>query len=188
MNKKELREHCRNIIKATPQEKFALWGKKMLLQILQTEHWKAASTVFIYVSLPSEADTSKIILEALKGGKRLCVPKITGNGTMEAVQIESIAQLQKGKFGILEPIDGCKIIQKNEIDLAIMPCMAADENGNRLGKGGGFYDRFCENFSQNALILCPEALLFKEIPTESWDSAADVVTEDRILKKKSAKK
>lgn len=160
----------------------------MLMQILQAEHWKAANTVFIYVSMPSEADTSKFILEALNGGKRLCVPKITGDGAMEAVQIESIAQLQKGKFGISEPIDGCKIIQKSEIDLAIMPCMAADENGNRLGKGGGYYDRFCEGFNQKALILCPEALLFKAIPTESWDLAADVVTEDRILRKKSAKK
>lgn len=184
MNKNELRVFCRKLIKATPQEKFALWGEKMLLQILQTEHWKAASTVFIYVSLPSEADTSKFILKALKGGKRLCVPKITGDGTMEAVQIESIAQLQKGKFGIPEPIDGCKIIHKSEIDLAIMPCMAADENGNRLGKGGGYYDRFCEDFNGSRIILCPEILLFEPgvIPTDPWDITATIITEKRTLK------
>ncbi len=184
MNKNELRVFCRKLIKTTPQEKFTLWGEKMLLQILQTEHWKAANTVFIYVSLPSEADTSKFISEALKDSKRLCVPKITGNGTMEAVQIESTAQLQKGKFGIPEPIDGCEIIPKYEIDLAIMPCMAADENGNRLGKGGGYYDRFCKDFNGSRIILCPEILLFEPgvIPTDPWDAAATIITEKRTLK------
>lgn len=155
----------------------------MFLQISQTEQWKAAKTVFVYVSMPNEPDTSPFIAAALAEKKVLCVPKITGDGTMETVQIKSTAQLQKGKFGIPEPIDGCKIIPKSEIDLAIMPCMAADENGNRLGKGGGYYDRFCENFNQNTLILCPESQLFKSIPTDPWDTRADIVTEKRIVRK-----
>lgn len=184
MDKKELREHCRRIIKATPQEQFKLWGEKMLLQISQTEQWKTAKTVFVYVSMPNEADTSCFISAALAENKVLCVPKITGEGTMEAVQIESTAHLQNGKFGIPEPIDGCKVIAKSEIDLVIMPCMAADENGNRLGKGGGYYDRFCEGFGGESFILCPEVLLFKSIPTDPWDIKSDIVTEKRVVRKR----
>ncbi len=184
MNKAELRKKCREIINGTPPEKFSGWGKKIYSLVSETYEWKRAETVFVFVSMEREADTAPLIAAALQNGKRLCVPKITGDGKMEAVEIKNISELKCGKFGILEPAEGCTSVEKSGIDLIVMPCLAADEKGNRLGRGGGYYDRFCEEVSSNKIIICPEMLLMKcgEIPTEEHDVSADIIaTERRII-------
>lgn len=149
------------------------------------EEWKNAQTVFIYVSLTTEADTKGLLKNALDSGKRVCMPKIIGRGVMKAVEIKSLSDLKSGMFGILEPDDGCRTVDTDEIDLIILPCFAAGEDGARLGKGGGYYDRFCAHSEAPRFALCPETFLFgrDEIPTEKWDVKADfVVTEKRIIK------
>lgn len=187
MDKKELRSACLEKIKITPPENFREWGAEVCDIVTKTEQWKNAETVFIFVSMQTETDTSELIKNALNTGKRLCVPKIVGDGIMEAVEIKNQAQLISGKFGISEPTEECPSVAKNEIDLVLLPCLAADENGRRLGRGGGYYDRFCEDCGGVKLVLCPELLLLKdgEIPTEKWDITADgVVTEKRFLSAK----
>ena len=187
MDKKELRSACLEKIKITPPEKFREWGEEICDIVTKTEQWKNAETVFIFVSMQTETDTSELIQNALNTGKRLCVPKIIEDGIMEAVEIKNQAQLRSGKFGIYEPDDTSPSVAKNEIDLVLLPCLAADENGRRLGRGGGYYDRFCEDYTGDKIIVCPEMLLFKngEIPTEKWDITADgVVTEKRFLSAK----
>jgi 5-formyltetrahydrofolate cyclo-ligase len=190
MDKKELRSYCRNIIKCISPVQFQNWGKAAYSLVSETEMWKNAKTVFVYVSLPTEIDTSPFINGALMLGKRLCVPKITGNGTMTAVEITDISQLRKGTFGISEPTEDCLPICKNEIDLILLPCLAADINGCRLGKGGGYYDRFCADFNGKKIIICPEALLLEKgkIPVEAWDIIIDsIVTEKRFIDCKQVK-
>ena len=187
MDKKELRSVCLGKIKNTSPEKFREWGVEVCNIVMKTEQWKKAETVFVFVSMPTETYTSELIEKALNTGKRLCVPKIVGDGIMEAVEIKNQAQLRSGKFGISEPTEECPSVAKNEIDLVLLPCLAADENGRRLGRGGGYYDRFCEDYTGDKIIVCPEMLLFKngEIPTEKWDITADgVLTEKRFISAK----
>ncbi|HAS38408.1 MAG TPA: 5-formyltetrahydrofolate cyclo-ligase [Ruminococcaceae bacterium] len=187
MDKTELRNFCRRKIKNTSPKDFTEWGKMIFDLIVETDEWKTAETVFAFVSLPDEIDTRYLIESALKS-KRLCVPKITGNGTMEAVEIKNSDDLETGRFGIPEPKDYCPTVPKKDIDLIIMPCFAADGDGHRLGKGGGFYDRFCENLGCPKIVACPEMLLFEkgEIPTEKWDVGADyVATENQIIEVKT---
>ena len=185
MNKTELRKLCKEKINNNPPGKFMEWGEKVFDLILKTDDWTNAGTVFVFVSMKNEIDTYPLLKNALKIGKRLCVPKITGDGTMNAVEIKDLSELESGKFGIPEPLECCPIVKKDKIDLILLPCLAADEQGNRLGKGGGFYDRFCEKISCKKIILCPESLLTesKIIPTEAHDVTADAVaTETRIIK------
>lgn len=185
MNKTELRKLCKEKIDNIPPEGFTELGEKISDLILKIDAWTNACTVFVFVSMKNEIDTSPLLKNALKVGKRLCVPKITGDGTMDAVEINNLSELESGKFGISEPIEGCPSVKKDKIDLVLLPCLAADEQGNRLGKGGGFYDRFCEKISCKKIILCPELLLMKSetIPTEAHDITADTVaTETRIIK------
>lgn len=185
MNKIELRKKCREIIGSTPPEKFIDWGEKISAVVLASDEWKNAETVFIFVSTKNEPDTKLLLINALKEGKRLCVPRITGDGTMDAVEIKNFSALENGKFGILEPNEDCKAVEKSEIDLILLPCFAADESGNRLGKGGGFYDRFCEETDCKKIIICPEIFLMKsgKIPTEAHDVAAEnVATEKRFIR------
>ena len=104
---------------------------------------------------------------------------------MEAVEIKNFSALKTGKFGIPEPVDGCNAVEKSEIDLILLPCFAADESGKRLGKGGGFYDRFCEGTDCGKIIICPELFLMKQgvIPTEEHDVAAEnVATEKKFIR------
>ena len=185
MDKKELRSVCLEKIKNTSPEKFREWGARVSDIVTKTEQWKKADTVFVFVSMPTETDTSGLIGKALSSGKRLCVPKIVGDGIMEAVEIKNFSALKTGKFGIPEPVDGCNAVEKSEIDLILLPCFAADESGNRLGKGGGFYDRFCEGTDCGKIIICPELFLMKQgvIPTEEHDVAADnVATEKKFIR------
>lgn len=187
MDKTELRKFCRRKIKNTPPKDFTEWGEMISTLIIGTEEWKTAETVFVFVSLPDEIDTRRLLKTALES-KRLCVPKITGNGTMEAVEIKNSDDLETGRFGIPEPKDYCPTVPKKDIDLIIMPCFAADGGGHRLGKGGGFYDRFCKNLNCPKIVACPEMLLLKngEIPTEKWDVGADyVATENQIIEVKT---
>lgn len=184
MNKNELRKRCKEIINKTPPVLFKEWGESVCSTVSRLEEWERADTVFVFVSLENEVDTMPLILDALQSGKRLCVPKITGKGTMDAVEIKNISELKRGSFGIFEPLEGCRRTEKNEIKLAILPCLACDENGNRLGRGGGFYDRFCEKLFCIKIAVCPESLLAKggEIPTEAHDASVDkIVTEKRII-------
>lgn len=185
MNKLELRKKCRDIINNTPPEKLKKWGKEISSVVLNSDEWKNAEVVFVFVSLKNEIDTSTLLLGALGSGKRLCVPRITGDGVMEAVEIKKLSELKSGKFGIPEPIQGCPSVNKEQIDLILLPCLAADESGSRLGKGGGFYDRFCEKTDCRKIILCPEALMMKngEIIMQKHDVAADAVaTQTRMIK------
>lgn len=187
MDKTELRKFCRRKIKNTPPKNFTEWGKMISELIVRTDEWKTAETVFVFVSLPDEIDTRPLLESALKS-KRLCVPKITGDGTMEAVEIKDSDDLETGRFGIPEPKDYCPTVSKKDIDLIIMPCFAADEKGHRLGKGGGFYDRFCGDSDCPKIIACPEMLLLENgiIPTEKWDVGADyVATENQIIEVKA---
>lgn len=184
MDKSNLRRMCKEKISNTPPRFFKEWGKRISELIFETDDWKNAETVFVFVSMKNEIDTSPLLKNALKNGKQLCVPRITGDGTMDAVEIKKLSELKIGKFGILEPIADCPTVKQEEIDIVLLPCLAADEQGNRLGKGGGFYDRFCEKICCKKIILCPELLLNNEIiPTDAHDVAADaVVTETKIIK------
>ena len=185
MNKTELRKKCRQIINSIPSENFSEWGKKICSLVSETDEWKRAKTIFVFVSMRGEADTAPLIADALQNGKRLCVPRITGDGTMDAVEIKNPSELKSGKFGIPEPVEHCSRVDKSEIDLIVMPCLAADESGNRLGKGGGFYDRFCEETKCVKITVCPELFLMESgaIPTEEYDVVTEnVVTEKRIIR------
>lgn len=186
MDRKEaIRAICRERIKNLSLQSFEKWGAEMGSLVCASEEWKNAGTVFVYASLPTEADTMPLLKNAFDSGKRVCVPKIVGRGVMNAVEIKSLSELKKGTFGIFEPDDDCPVAKADEIDLVILPCFAAGEDGTRLGKGGGYYDRFCARGKATRFALCPEAFIFGDgvIPTEEWDIKADfVVTEKRIIK------
>ena len=120
-------------------------------------------------------------------GKRLCVPRcLPGNdGRMELVEITSLNDLQPGRYGILEPCGGRTIAALEPGALALIPCLAVDKQGVRLGRGAGYYDRFLTRFGQTGpkLLLCPEALVFPALPTDEWDvpfTPGEILTENGV--------
>jgi len=127
-----------------------------------------AKTVFCYISAHGEVDTYNLIKELLKT-KRVVVPYCVDNdGNMIASEIASLDDLQDGRFGIPEPVSP-KEFPKSEIDFVIVPGIAFDEEGYRLGYGKGYYDRFLSDISPYKLGVCQEKFFFKALPHSEYD-------------------
>lgn len=176
--KSRLRRELLAARKALPEEYRRKAGASIAAQLLASLSYASARTVFVYVSMPGEPDTSRLIRQALAEGKRVYVPKCTG-GEMLAVRIESPADLLPGTMGIPEPQDTEDTKTAGELDLIIVPCVAAAEDGRRLGHGGGYYDRFLAGGSDNAVCLCFRRMLCEAIPSEKTDVRIPrILTED----------
>lgn len=143
-------------------------GESIQAKLLSSEFYASAESIFVYVSMPEEPSTRRIIADALAKGKRVYVPKCAGK-TMLAVRILGMDELIPGKLGIPEPVMTDETKTAAEIDLIITPCVAASEDGRRLGHGGGYYDRFLQQDRENTVCLCFRKLLCDDIPTDEND-------------------
>lgn len=148
---------------------------KIFEQIIDTDAYQNAQTIFCFVSTKDEINTHPILKHALTNGKCVTVPKCIGNGTMHAYQIQSFSDLESGKYGILEPKKYCSKIEPNNIDLAIIPCLSCNSKGYRIGYGGGFYDRYIHNETFIKLTICYEQLMREDIPFEDFDEKVDMI-------------
>ena len=167
--KKELRTKVKKKISKLSRRETEESDKKILHQIKSLAEYKNADTIFCYVSTEKEINTIPLLQEILDSGKRLGVPKCTGKGIMDAYEIQNLEQLKIGSYGILEPGEECDIIlDPTEIQFAIIPCISCNRKGERLGHGGGYYDRYLEKMPEDCekAILCRESLMCDEIPTE----------------------
>ena len=142
-------------------------------KVLSDKNVLDAETIFCYISMPGEADTSDIISEALRLGKKVCIPKISGPGQMKAVQIQEDSVLKPGPYGIPEPEDGRPEVNKADIGLAIVPCLGASADGSRLGHGGGYYDRYLQDCNAVKLCLCFRERMLDGIPMDKFDIKMD---------------
>jgi 5-formyltetrahydrofolate cyclo-ligase len=143
--------------------------------------YQDAGTVFCFVGTAHEIDTRPILEDALAAGKRLCVPLCVGKGTMETRQLTSLGQLTSGAYGILEPPADAPAVKLDEIDLAVLPCLTCNHQGQRLGQGGGYYDRFLAHYRGGTVLLCREKLIREEIPVEPHDYPIPWVLTERGL-------
>ena len=131
-----------------------------------------AKTVFCYISAHGEVETHSLIEELLKE-KTVAVPYcVDSNGHMIASKITSLDELKDGKFGIPEPILP-KEFPKTEIDFVIVPGVAFDKDGYRLGYGKGYYDRFLCDISPYKLGVCREEFYLEKLPHGQHDIKMD---------------
>lgn len=152
-------------------------------RVLAEPAFVRAKTVFCYCSTAEEIDTRPILRAALEMGKRLCVPRTKGKGEMDACCIDSLSRLRPAAYGIEEPDAGCPVLPPAQIDLCIIPCLAADRHGFRLGYGGGYYDRFLPQTTALRLVLCAQERLLPRIPSQEHDIACDIIlTESQVIR------
>ena len=149
--------------------------KSLFLSHLEScNEFKEAETVFCYVSAGSEVNTHEFIKEILPL-KRVVVPYCTDKcGNMIAVEIKSFDELEEGLFGIPEPINP-KEFSKEEIDFAVVPAIAFDKEGYRLGYGKGYYDRFLSDINPFKLGVCKDELFIETLPHDEYDVKMDKV-------------
>ena len=161
-------------------------SKEITRSLLGTDEFKAASTIMCYLSLGQEVDTKMIIDECLKEKKTVLIPIILKNddGTsyMEASQLlDPESDLAPGTMGILEPKSrSIRIRDPKIIDLVIVPGLAFDKKGNRLGYGAGYYDYFLERVREDCkqIALAFSFQLIDNLPTQEHDKKiGNIITE-----------
>ena len=147
---------------------------KICFRLLALPQLHAAKTILSYRALDDEVD-----LGAVEGKlkARIAYPLCLGQGVMEA-RIP-LGPMKPGPYGIWEPDpEASLLLSPEEIDLVLLPCVAFDRCGHRLGHGAGYYDRFLRRHGCTTLCLCHEALLTDEIPMDEHDVWMDcIVTE-----------
>ena len=155
----------------------------ILLQRFLELPWAAeANTLLLFYGVGTEPDTGHLIVELWRLGKRVCLPKCLPDRAMEARLVRSGDDLRPGVFGIPEPLDTCPVVGKGEIDLILVPALCYDLSCQRLGQGGGYYDRYLADYGGRTVGLCRERLLQEKLPVEAHDRAVDLVlTEKRRL-------
>ena len=156
---------------------------KIAEKVFALKEYDEAKVIFIYAGTSNEVDTSIIIKEALSGGKRVALPKIISFGIMEAWEIRSMEDTLPEKHGILEPGPGSRKIPPEDIDLALIPCLAFRKDGYRIGYGGGFYDRFLPKGRFHKVIIAFDKMRCDDLPTDDQDQKADAVLTERTYYK-----
>lgn len=151
--------------------------------LFSLDEYKKARLLFVYVSLKNEVDTYKIIEDALKCGKRVAVPRcIEGRPQIEFYFIHGKGDLALGSYGILEPPPRTERLCTSKTGLCLLPGLAFDRGGMRLGYGKGYYDRFLQKFEGDTVGLCFSGILSeKPLPKGHFDVPADIVVTDKEI-------
>lgn len=166
-----------------------LVDRRITERLCSLPEYRDANVLFAYLSFGSEVSTRAIIQEAWRAGKKVALPRcVPGTRRMEWYEVQSLDGLLKSPLGVEEPnpdsalrIDASSV---GEAAFALIPALAYDLNGYRLGYGGGYYDVFLESFAGMSAGLCREAFLFDDLGdmVESHDRPVDiVVTDERAL-------
>lgn len=147
-------------------------------RLLISPEYRAADTILVYAARPFEIATSMIIYAALANHKNVGLPVCFEQGEMIFRRITDVSDIAPGRFGILEPKAACEKIVPDERTLCICPALSCDMRGNRLGFGGGYYDRYLAAFPGKKAALCYADSLIPMIQDEPFDIKMDVIHTD----------
>lgn len=183
MNKSELRRFYRSVRKTVSADEKAVFDKRIFTRLINSALYRNSGRILIYVSVNDEACTSDIISYALNDGKIVAVPHCDGN-KMDFLIINSPEDLSDGEFGIptANP-EKCIPVTDFRDTLCIVPGLSFDISGNRLGYGGGFYDRFLVNKDIVTVGITYERCIINSLPNEKHDVGINYLLTEKMLKK-----
>ena len=181
MIRTEARERLRGMDPAWRQE----LGARIADRVWSLPEVRDSKVILLYASLPTEVPTDEIAAEAWKRGIEVTYPRCLPPDSLSLHRVGDFAELEgAGSFGIREPAPTCRLTNLEEIDVAVLPGLAWDRSGTRLGRGAGYYDRLLaeRRFRAHRLGLFFALQEFPSIPADEWDQKLDaVVTEREIL-------
>lgn len=174
-----LKSQLRKLIKARKrqfkEEDFRELSLSVMERLKGNAVFKNAETILMYYSLADEVDTHGIIDMLAENGKTVLLPAVLDDGNMEIRRYAGPGSLKHGSFSIMEPT-GEAFEEYEAIDVAIIPGVGFDMNGNRLGRGKGYYDRFLARIPHAYKIgICFDFQKLAEVPVEDTDIRMDEV-------------
>lgn len=174
MNKQELRKAVREKKRAMTPQEIEKRSQLLLQQFVQTEAYQKAAAIYGYLPYNQEVRTVPILQRAIEDGKKVAVPKVYGD-EMRFVYLDDLTQVAAGYAGIPEPIADAPVAE-DKTALVLMPGLAFDMEGHRIGYGGGFYDKFLSNEPEHPTVaLCYDFQVFPKLDTEEFDIPVDLV-------------
>lgn len=175
----EAKRALRNAVKAKtdefPQSYIDKSNESIRDKFLGSPMYADAKRIFAYYSVGREVDTVGIIERALSDGKTVALPVSLAGSKMIYREIKDLDHMKPGIYGIPEPDFTCAHIECRDGDLVIVPAMCCDAEGNRLGRGAGYYDRFLDSHNCVSVCLMREKLMHESIPTDDFDRKVQFV-------------
>lgn len=174
MDKKALRAEIRAKKRAMTAQEIEEKSAALAKAFYETAEYKNAKTIYGYLPYNQEVRTTQMLAHALADGKQVAVPKVYGD-EMKFILLSDLSQVAKGYAGIPEPVaDGP--VAADPTALVLIPGLAFDPEGHRLGYGGGFYDKFLAAEPDHpTLALCYDFQMLPHLDTESYDIPVDRV-------------
>ena len=182
--KRELRESL--LVRRREAPPTAAMGSAATQVLCDTPEYRAANTVAMYVALPDELPTEVLLERARAEGKRVLLPRILVAGEPAFAAFTSFEELRPGRYGVREPAVGSPVVSLSEAGVVVVPGVAFDRLGGRLGHGGGYYDRALARIKGGASFVVGFAAseqVVEELPRERHDVDVDAVaTEGELIR------
>lgn len=170
--KKKIRQELKRKRMLLSQEYIKSCSINAFRKIIELPQWENANCIMSYISFKGEADPDFINKEILLEEKTLLLPRIIpGTKLMQGIKVTDISHTELHSFGMEEPIGSTELIP----ELVIIPCVALDKDGNRIGHGGGFYDRYLQDKNPIKIGLIYDFQLVEKIDTEKYDIPVDII-------------
>ena len=174
MDKKALRKEIRDQKRAMTEEMIVAKSEKLGELFAASELYQKAKSIYGYLPYNQEVRTVAMLEQAIRDGKRVAVPKCYGD-EMRFIWMEDLSKVEKGYAGIPEPVEDGPVADDHTARV-LMPGLAFDPQGHRIGYGGGFYDRFlAEETEHPTLALCYDFQMLEHLETEEFDIPVDAV-------------
>ena len=174
MDKTALRKQVREKKRAMTESEIVSASARLGELFAASEAYRQAKSIYGYLPYNQEVRTVPMLERAIRDGKRVAVPKCYGD-EMRFIWMEDLSKVEKGYAGIPEPVEDGPVAD-DETALVLMPGLAFDPEGRRIGYGGGFYDRFlAKEPNHPTLALCYDFQIFAKLETEAFDIPVDCV-------------
>lgn len=156
-------------------------SNKIKHELFSLPEYQRAKVICFFVSFNSEVDTHDMIKDAIKEGKRVCVP-IATNHILILSEIKDFKELDKeNKYGIMEP-SKIKKINRDMVDMIMVPGTVFDKQCHRIGYGRGYYDGLLKGYKGVSIGICFDLQVVDKVPLDEWDEQLDkVITEEKII-------
>lgn len=177
--KAELRTRMRAVRKALGPEARAARSAKIAERVLARPEWESARTVMLFVSMPLEVDTTPLERAARAAGKRVAAPRMNETGLEVRAWDEGMSVALTGRMQVPEPPESAPLVDEASIDLVIVPALALDERGARIGYGAGLYDGMLPRLRHARRVgVCFDFQLIAEVPETHGDERVHLVVSD----------
>ncbi len=174
MDKKQLRREIREKKRAMSEAEIQEKSRRLGVLFANSQLYRSAKTIYGYLPYNQEVRTVPMLERAMADGKRVAVPKVYGD-EMRFIYLDDLSAVEKGYAGIPEPVADAPVAD-DETALVLMPGLAFDRDGHRIGYGGGFYDKFlAQEPNHPTLALCYDFQMLPELQTEEFDIPVDQV-------------